>query len=168
MLTFETAIGTCGVRWSELGITEVVMPRTRALTIDRSGSAQTAPDAVRDAVAGIVELLEGTHYDLRSVVLDQRGIGEFQRRVYAATRQIVPGRTASYGEIAQAVGEPTAAREVGAALGENPFPIIVPCHRVIAATGALHGFSAPGGVTTKRRMLEIEHAPGFAQQSLFA
>lgn len=168
MLTFETAIGTCGVRWSELGITEVVMPQTRALTIDRSASSQKAPDAVRGAVAGMVALLEGEHCDLRSVVLDERGVGEFQRRVYAATRQVVPGTTASYGEIAQAVGEPSAAREVGAALGENPFPIIVPCHRVIAASGALHGFSAPGGITTKRRMLEIEHAPGFAQQTLFA
>jgi methylated-DNA-[protein]-cysteine S-methyltransferase len=168
VLTFETAIGTCGVRWSELGITEVVMPRTPALTIDRSVSSQAAPDAVRDAVAGMVALLEGSHCDLRSVVLDERRIGAFQRRVYAATREIVPGRTASYGEIAQAVGEPSAAREVGAALGGNPYPILVPCHRVIAASGALHGFSAPGGITTKRRMLEIERAPGFAQQTLFA
>ena len=74
---------------------------------------------------------------------------------------------ATYGEIARAVGDPGAARAVGAALGANPFPVIVPCHRVLAADGALHGFSAPGGITTKRRMLELEGAPGFAQTTLF-
>ncbi len=89
-------------------------------------------------------------------------------RVYAATREIAPGSTASYGEVARAIGEPRAAREVGVALAQNPFPIIVPCHRVLAATGALHGFSAPGGIATKRRMLEIEGAPGFTQEALFA
>jgi len=88
--------------------------------------------------------------------------------VYAATREIAPGATASYGEIARAIGAPGEAREVGAALGANPFPIVVPCHRVLAADGALHGFSAPGGIATKRRMLEIECAPGFTQQALFA
>ncbi len=167
-LTFETAIGTCGVRWSELGITEVVMPGTRSLADDRSAAPQDAPDAVREAVVGIVALLDDGRGELRSIVLDEREVGEFQRRVYAAARQIAAGTTASYGEIARAIGAPSAAREVGAALGANPFPIIVPCHRVLAATGALHGFSAPGGISTKRRMLEIERAPGFTQQALFA
>jgi methylated-DNA-[protein]-cysteine S-methyltransferase len=168
MLTFDTVIGMCGMRWSELGISEVLMPRTRALTRDPSGELQEVPDAVRDAVAGIVALLDDGRGDLRSVVLDEREVGEFQRRVYAATRQIAAGTTASYGEIARSIGQPSAARQVGAALGENPFPIVIPCHRVLAATGALHGFSAPGGISTKRRMLEIERAPGFTQQALFA
>ena len=66
------------------------------------------------------------------------------------------------------IGAPEAARSVGAALGSNPFPLIVPCHRVLAADGSLHGFSAPGGTTTKRRLLEIEFAPGFTQEALFA
>ena len=88
--------------------------------------------------------------------------------MYAATRAVGPGSTATYGEIARAIGDPGAARAVGAALGANPFPIVVPCHRVLAAGGALHGFSAPGGVATKRRMLELERVPGFAQQALFA
>jgi methylated-DNA-[protein]-cysteine S-methyltransferase len=115
----------------------------------------------------MVALLEGEPRDLRSVVLDSRHVDDFSRQVYAATRRILSGQTASYGEIAAAIGRPTAAREVGAALGSNPFPIIVPCHRVLAASGALHGFSAPGGIVTKRRMLEIENAPGFTQVSLF-
>jgi methylated-DNA-[protein]-cysteine S-methyltransferase len=100
-------------------------------------------------------------------VLDESGIDAFRRRVYAATREIPVGRTATYGEIARRIGDPGAARAVGAALGANPFPIVVPCHRVLAASGALHGFSAPGGIDTKRRMLEIERVPGFAQEVLF-
>jgi methylated-DNA-[protein]-cysteine S-methyltransferase len=104
---------------------------------------------------------------LRSIALDERDVDAFRRRVYAATREIAPGATASYGEIARAIGEPGAARDVGAALGENPFPLVVPCHRVLAANGALHGFSAPGGIATKRKLLEIECAPGFTQQTLF-
>lgn len=161
MLRFETAIGTCGVRWTELGITEVLMPGSRLCV------SEEAPDFVRTAVAGMVALLGGVRVDLLSVRLDERGVGEFRRRVYAATRAVGPGATASYGEIARAIGEPGSAREVGAALGRNPFPIVVPCHRVLAADGSLHGFSAPGGIATKRRMLEIERAPGFDQEPLF-
>ena len=168
MLLFETTIGTCGVRWSEAGITEVVMPRSRGLIGERLETSSGVPEAIREAVAGMVALLDGERRDLRWVALDDRHVDAFRRRVYAATREIGPGSTASYGEVARAIGEPRAAREVGVALAQNPFPIIVPCHRVLAATGALHGFSAPGGVATKRRMLEIEGAPGFAQEALFA
>ena len=92
-----------------------------------------------------------------------------RRVVYAATRDIPPGSTRTYGEVARAIGREDfeGARDVGAALASNPFPIIVPCHRVLAANGALHGFSAPGGLETKRRMLELEGAPGYGQQALF-
>lgn len=168
MLLFETTIGTCGVRWTQAGITEVVMLRSRGLIGDRAQGANDVPDAVRGAVAGMVALLEGERTDLRWVELDERHLDSFRRRVYAATREVGPGTTASYGEIARAIGEPRVAREVGVALAQNPCPIIVPCHRVLAASGALHGFSAPGGIGTKRRMLEIERAPGFTQQALFA
>jgi methylated-DNA-[protein]-cysteine S-methyltransferase len=111
--------------------------------------------------------MAGAARDLRDVPLDERGVDEFRRAVYAATREIAPGTTRSYGEVARAIGRPDAARDVGAALGRNPFPIIVPCHRVVAANGALTGFSAPGGLATKRRMLELEGAPGYGQQALF-
>jgi methylated-DNA-[protein]-cysteine S-methyltransferase len=118
------------------------------------------------AIGAIVRLLDGERIDLRWIDLDQAGIDVFRRRVYAAAREIAPGQTASYGDIAQAIGKPDAPRAVGAALADNPFPIIVPCHRVLSATGQLHGFSAPGGISTKQRMLEIERAPGFNQLSL--
>ena len=104
-----------------------------------------APESVLAAVDGIVALLAGEQRDLREVVLDEDGIDEFRLQVYAATRAVGPGETATYGEIARAIGSPDAARAVGAALGSNPYPIVVPCHRVLASTGALHGFSAPGG-----------------------
>lgn len=165
---FQTAIGSCGLCWSELGITEVVMPRARGLQRAVDARLGATPKPVHDAIAQIVALLDGERRDLREIVLDESGLGDFPRAVYAATREVDPGETATYGEIARAIGDPRAAREVGAALGRNPCPIVVPCHRVLAADGALHGFSAPGGIKTKRRMLEIEGAPGFAQRALFA
>jgi methylated-DNA-[protein]-cysteine S-methyltransferase len=164
MLLFETALGTCGIDWSEVGLTRVTLPGTRA----HAAPSRAIPNTVRDAIAGIVALLDGEPRDLLECALDERAIGEFDRHVSRATRAVRPGATASYGEIARAIGEPGRARIVGAALGRNPFGIIVPCHRILAADGALHGFSAPGGIVTKRRMLEIEHAPGFTQEALFA
>jgi methylated-DNA-[protein]-cysteine S-methyltransferase len=168
MLVFETAIGTCGVAWSEVGLAEVLLPRSRSLTAGGNTGAGDVPATVRDAVSAIVALLEGERPELREIALDERALDDFRRRVYAATREVRPGQTATYGQIARAVGAPGAARAVGAALGQNPYPIVVPCHRVLAADGSLHGFSAPGGITTKRRMLEIEGTPGFTQEALFA
>lgn len=169
MLAFETAIGSCAVAWGEAGLTDVLLPRRQGWAGDLLAGSDDVPAGVRTAVAGMVALLEGDRSDdLRGVVLDERPLNRFHRRVYAATREVGRGQTATYGEIAQAIGAPTAARAVGAALGHNPWPIVVPCHRVLAADGSLHGFSAPGGIATKRRMLEIERAPGFTQEALFA
>ncbi len=165
MLPFETALGTCAITWSDAGVTGVLLPGTRGLR-RRGPDPDDVPGSVRDAVAAIAALLEGEGTDLRWVVLDERGIDPFRRSVYAAAREIPPGATASYGDIARAIGKPDAPRAMGHALGENPFPIVVPCHRVLSSAGALHGFSAPGGIATKRRMLEIEAAPGFTQLSL--
>ncbi|MDQ2894161.1 MAG: methylated-DNA--[protein]-cysteine S-methyltransferase [Actinomycetota bacterium] len=168
MLIFATAIGDCGLRWGSSGVTRVVLPGDPALARTRGDDLAAAPEPVRAAVRGIVALLDGEPRDLRDVRLDESALQPFPRHVYAATRAIDPGTVATYGEIARAVGDPGAARAVGAALGANPYPVIVPCHRVLAADGALHGFSAPGGIATKRRMLELEGAPGFAQRTLFA
>lgn len=165
MVTFETAIGTCAIGWSEVGVTSVMLPGRRRLRGDR---IEDAPSAIRDAIDAVVALLAGEARDLRDIVLDERDVDDFRRRVFATTRETGPGETVSYGEIARALGVPDGARAVGAALAGNPFPIVVPCHRVLAADGALTGFSAPGGVATKRRMLEIEGAPGFTQAALFA
>jgi methylated-DNA-[protein]-cysteine S-methyltransferase len=166
MLVFDTELGECGIDWSDGGVTRVLLPASQPLGGTRIDDARDVPQAIRDAVAGIVALLAGEARDLREVALDESGIDPFRKSVFAATRSIRPGQTATYGEIAKAVGQPGAARAVGSALGSNPFPVIVPCHRIVAATGALTGFSAPGGIDTKRRMLEIEQALGFRQQAL--
>jgi methylated-DNA-[protein]-cysteine S-methyltransferase len=116
------------------------------------------PPAVQHAVDGIVALLSGTATDLSTVPLDMERVPAFDRRVYEVARTIPAGKTLTYGDVAARLGEPGAAREVGRALGRNPFAVIVPCHRVIAAGGKTGGFSATGGVTTKLRLLEIERA----------
>lgn len=166
MLVFETELGECGIEWSGVGVTRVLLPGRQPLGDTHVAEARDVPQAIVDAVAGIVALLAGEARDLREVVLDESGVDPFRRAVFAATRAVGPGETESYGEIAQAVGQPEAARAVGSALGSNLFPVIVPCHRIVSATGALTGFSAPGGIETKQRMLEIEQALGFRQQAL--
>jgi methylated-DNA-[protein]-cysteine S-methyltransferase len=168
-VTFETALGRCGIAWSESGITRVWLPGSRDLSGPNAAKVDTAqlPAFVRQAIDGITGLYAGTADDLRDVPFDDRSIDEFRRAVYAAAREIPPGVTRSYGEIARAIGRPDGAREVGVALARNPCPILVPCHRVVATNGALTGFSAPGGLDTKRRMLELEGTPGYGQQVLF-
>src|SRR6266446_3649088 len=162
---FDTAIGRCGIAWGECGVAGVQLPEageaeTRARMLHRFPAAgETAPPpGIRQAVEGIVALLRGEASDLAGVALDMDQVPEFHRRVYDAARTISPGETLSYGDIARQVGVPGAARAVGQALGRNPFPIVVPCHRVIAAGGRIGGFSAQGGIATKRRMLAIESA----------
>jgi methylated-DNA-[protein]-cysteine S-methyltransferase len=122
---------------------------------------------VRRAIDGIVALLRGEASDLSAVALDMNAVPAFHRRVYDAARGVAPGSTVTYGEIAARLGEPGAARAVGQALGRNPFAIIVPCHRVLAAGGKVGGFSANGGVATKLRLLSIEGAPAGGQMALF-
>ena len=166
-VTFETELGRCGVAWSETGITRVLLPAASGLPGPQFEDGAAVPAFVLRAIEGMREVMAGRAVDLRDVPLDDRGIDDFRRAVYAATREIAPGTTRSYGEIARAIGRPDGARDVGVALSRNRFPIIVPCHRVVAANGALTGFSAPGGLDTKRRMLELEGAPGYGQQVLF-
>lgn len=167
IVAFDTRLGTCAIRWSDAGLAGVRLPSARTADLPRLKDAAAVPDAVRVTIDGIVAVLDGAPVDLGFVALDERGIDPFRRAVYAATRAIPAGSTATYGEIAKAIGRPDAARDVGAALASNPFPVVVPCHRVVGAGGKLIGFSAPGGLATKRRMLELEGAPGFGQQVLF-
>jgi methylated-DNA-[protein]-cysteine S-methyltransferase len=168
-VSFETELGRCGIRWSDTGITSVYLPGSRPIPGLATQDQIDAPPFVRRAIAGIVAVMGGGVDDLRDVPIDHRDADDFRRAVYAAARDIPAGTTRSYGEVARAMGldRPDGARDVGAALARNPTPIIVPCHRVVAANGALHGFSAPGGLETKRRMLELEGAPGYGQQVLF-
>lgn len=168
-ISFATELGRCAVRWSETGITGVLLPGSRSIAGLSIEDGVEVPPFVRRAIAGMVAVMAGGVDDLRDVPIDHRGVDEFQRAVYTTTRTIPAGTTRSYGEVAKAMGldRPDGARDVGAALARNPTPILVPCHRVVAANGALHGFSAPGGLATKRRMLELEGAPGYGQQVLF-
>jgi methylated-DNA-[protein]-cysteine S-methyltransferase len=172
---FETAIGACGIAWNERGIAAVQLPessegKTRTRLRRRFLGAHEAPPTpeVQGAIDGIVSLLRGEASDLTAIVLDVEDLPAFNRRVYEVARAIPPGATLSYGEIAAKLGEkPEAARDVGQALGQNPIPIIVPCHRVLAANGKPGGFSASGGVTTKLRLLTIEGAKTSDEPSLF-
>jgi methylated-DNA-[protein]-cysteine S-methyltransferase len=166
-VTFDTELGRCAVRWTEAGISGVLLPTVGGRSGPWLEDGVVVPAFVREAIDGMVGVMAGVARDLRDVSIDDRGVDPFRRAVYAATREINPGTTRSYGEVARSIGYPDGAREVGAALARNPFPIIVPCHRVVAANGALTGFSAPGGLATKRRMLELEGAPGYGQQTLF-
>jgi methylated-DNA-[protein]-cysteine S-methyltransferase len=165
--SFDTELGRCAVRWNRAGISGVLLPMAGGRPGPALDDGVGVPEFVREAIDGIVAVMAGQARELRSIRLDERGVDDFRRAVYAATRDIPAGMTRSYGEVARAIGRPDGARDVGAALARNPFPIIVPCHRVVAANGALTGFSAPGGLDTKRRMLELEGAPGYGQQILF-
>jgi len=171
---FQTAIGPCGIAWGRNGVTGVQLPEgretaTRARLLRRFPGALEAapPPGVQRAVDGIVALLRGDASDLSRVPLDMEHVPAFHRRVYEVARSIPPGATLSYGEVAARLGERGLARAVGQALGRNPFAIVVPCHRVLAASGKLGGFSASGGVTTKLRLLTIEGAAKRDQLALF-
>jgi methylated-DNA-[protein]-cysteine S-methyltransferase len=166
-VTFETELGRCAVRWTEVGISGVLLPTGGGRSGPRLEDGAFVPPFVRDAIDGMVAVMAGQARDLGNVPIDDRAVDPFRRSVYAATRDIAPGTTRSYGGVARSIGYPDGARDVGAALARNPFPIVVPCHRVVAANGALTGFSAPGGLATKRRMLALEGAPGYGQQALF-
>ena len=165
---FDTAIGRCAIVWNARGIAGVGFPEgneqaTRKRLLRRHPSAREAspPRDVQEAIDDIVALLAGDLRDLSHVRLDMAGLSDLQRRVYDIARTIPAGATLTYGEIADRLGDRVLARDVGEALGDNPFPIIVPCHRVLAAGGKLGGFSAPGGGRTKLRLLAIEGAqPG--------
>jgi methylated-DNA-[protein]-cysteine S-methyltransferase len=162
---FDTPIGPCGIAWGERGVVGVQLPEasapaTRTRLLRRFPDAREGPPSpdVQRAIDGIVALLGGEVRDLSDVELDMEQVPAFHRRVYEVARTIPPGGTLSYGDIARRLGAPEAARDVGRALGQNPFAIVVPCHRVLAAGGKLGGFSARGGSTTKARLLAIEGA----------
>ena len=171
---FDTAIGRCAVGWAARGIVAVQLPQpneaqTRVRLRQRYPDLEEAAPTVeiQRAIAGIVTLLEGVPVDLSAIALDLDGSPEFNRRVYAIARTIPPGATLTYGDIAKRLGGVELSRNVGTALGQNPCPIVVPCHRVLAAGGKPGGFSANGGVVTKLKMLAIEGAAVNHTPSLF-
>jgi len=171
---FDTAIGPCGIVWGERGISGVQLPmsneeKTRKRILQRNGDIPEAKPTleVGRVIEAIKELLTGKPNDLSGVVLDLDGVPEFNRGVYDIARSIPPGKTMTYGDIAKKLGGVELSRDVGQALGRNPCPIVVPCHRVLAAGNKPGGFSANGGVVTKLKMLQIEGAVVNHTPSLF-
>ena len=163
---FDTAIGRCGIAWGPLGLTAVQLPESndagtlRRLLKDVDGGevVPEVPPLAAQAIAGIQALLRGERRALQELPLDMSALTAFQRAVYALARNIPPGQTRTYGEVARELGDARLARAVGQALGHNPFAPVVPCHRVLAAGNRPGGFSASGGTATKMRMLAIEGA----------
>lgn len=172
---FDTAIGACGVAWTNAGvIAAVALPETTP-EVTRSRLARRFPEAteaapppeVETALARVRALLEGGKDDLTDIPLDWSRVPEFDRGVLDICRAIPPGQTLTYGDIARRLGDLGLSRGVGQALGRNPFPIIVPCHRVLGSDGRTGGFSGGAGVETKLKMLTIEQAKTGAGPGLF-
>lgn len=165
---FPTALGDCGIAWSAQAITGVQLPHARredtlaTLQARFPGCGEAvAPAWVQAVMADVAALLRGdpqADVRLAAVPLDMAQAPPFHQQVWQATRRIPMGETLTYGEFAALLGQPGAARAVGQALGANPFAPIVPCHRVLAKGQGGGGFSAPGGVDTKLRMLQAERA----------
>jgi methylated-DNA-[protein]-cysteine S-methyltransferase len=176
---FETAGGFCAVAWSDAGITRFHLPVRSAEAAERAlhrrlpgAEPGTPPAEIAEAIAAVRRYFDGEPADLSGIRVDLGEQAPFFALVYAAVRQIGWGTTTTYGALARELGAgPEAAKDVGQAMATNPVPLIVPCHRVLAAGGKLGGFSAPGGAATKRRMLEREGVdldPPAAAQRTFA
>lgn len=162
---FETPVGQCAVAWNAAGLVAVQLPERSAAAIEARlhrrfpGAVPSIPPRhVRQAVVAITRLLRGGRDSLATIPLDLSRCSTFYRRVYEVARSIPAGQTWTYGQLAARAGSPGAARAVGQAMARNPFPLVVPCHRVTGAQGWAGGFSAHGGVSTKFRLLRIEGA----------
>jgi methylated-DNA-[protein]-cysteine S-methyltransferase len=160
---FETPLGWAAVAWSERGLYAVELPvgsaeatRTRVCTLLPGATEAEPPAWTAEAMRAIAAHLGGARVDLGAIPVDVERMPAFYRTVYQAARAIAPGQTVTYGELAARCGSPGAARAVGQALAKNPVPVVVPCHRILAARGAAGGFSAAGGLGTKERLLAIE------------
>lgn len=172
---FDTPLAPCAVAWDGASrVRGMLLPDADAAAL-RARVARRFPDLAEQALPEplvqmtrrLAAALQGAPDTLEDVPLALDGVPVFHQRVYALARQIPPGQTRRYGELAQALGEPGAARAVGQALGRNPFAPLVPCHRVLAAGGGAGGFSAPGGLRTKLRLLQLEGAELGEQPGLF-
>jgi methylated-DNA-[protein]-cysteine S-methyltransferase len=160
---FDTPLGTVGVAWSDRGLTRLQLPDRERSTTERrlrglsDGTEAGKPPAhIQRAIAAVEKYMDGRRVDFSELELDLAGVSDFHRAIYDAARRIGWGETATYGELAEQVGSPGAARAVGQAMGRNPIPVIIPCHRVLASGRKIGGFSAPGGAVTKTRLLALE------------
>ncbi|WP_297110198.1 methylated-DNA--[protein]-cysteine S-methyltransferase [uncultured Devosia sp.] len=160
-VTFETALGLFGLGWSERGLARVLLPDTsqKAMLerLERDGARPGEPTRMISGLMDRIEdYAEGIEVDFADVPLDLGAVPSFHRRAYDLLLQIPWGRTTTYGALARDLGDPGLARAVGQAMGANPIPLVIPCHRVLASNGKPGGFSAPGGTVTKVKMLAME------------
>ncbi len=161
---FQTALGWIGLVWRDSAIVRLLMPQNDRSALGRKAaslhsvelSAADAPEFVLRAIDLVQAYAAGSRTDFSQIPVEAGDVGPMRQAIYRALRDIGFGETLTYGELATRAGYPGMAREIGEAMGKNPVPIIVPCHRVIAAGGKLGGFSAPGGATTKERLLALE------------
>jgi methylated-DNA-[protein]-cysteine S-methyltransferase len=155
---FDTPLGSCGLSWEGDLLTRFSLPPTPGV------SSAGLPDFVARVIERVQEHLSGRLQDFSDLPFAWQRVGDFQRAIYQAALRVGPGQTATYGQLAKAIGQPlTAARAVGTALGQNPWPLLVPCHRFVGADGRMTGFSAPGGIQTKLRLLALEGSQLFAE-----
>lgn len=158
---FNTAIGWFALGWTDAGVSRVILPGAEPewLRERLSANGGIEDDAAQgDVVARIVAYAEGAEDAFQDVTLDLSTVPDLQRRIYEHIRELGWGETTTYGAIARWLGDVAMSRTVGTAMGQNPIPLIVPCHRVLAADGRTGGFSSPGGVRAKMEMLALERA----------
>ena len=168
-LIFDTAGGPCGIAWNDTGLTGVQFPEeseepteARLVVSTHSEGRAAPPPWVEQSIADVLAILEGTAREPARPRLDWHRTTAFQREVYEAAMRIPPGQTRTYGELAREIGlGPAAARAVGRAMADNPWVLLMPCHRVVGTGGKLVGFSARGGNQTKARLLAIERGDLF-------
>ena len=159
--TFDTALGTFGIGWTDVGVARVQLPgleaEALAQRINRDGARPGAPTrAIAALIDRIEDYAEGEAVDFADLPFDLHGVAELHRRAYALLLRVGWGETTTYGALARQLGDVTLSRAVGAAMGANPLPLLIPCHRVLASDGKSGGFSAPGGAEAKLRMLSLE------------
>ena len=162
----ETAIGVFAMAWGDRGVCRFVLPGGTQSWLGDAELSQ--PDGELASIPGMVRrYAEGEKVDFTAVPLNLEGVAAFNQRAYAELLKIGYGETTTYGAIARALGDVTLARAVGTAMGQNPIPLLIPCHRVLGAGGRPVGFSAPGGVTSKMKLLGLEHAAAPTGQYAF-
>lgn len=163
---FATAIGTCGIAWRtgeapvviSFNLPEATEAETERRIAPKGTKAAEIPPAIGEVIEKSRRHLARDLQDFHDTPIDWDGYEPFTRRVYRAALDIPVGQTRTYGQLAKAIDEPRAAQAVGQALGSNSIPLIIPCHRILAADGKMGGFSAPGGLRTKEKLLLIEGA----------
>ena len=156
---FATALGVCRIEWSETGVTAFRLPAGEEVPVASLADEAVVPSWVRELAEQTKKHLTGDLQDFGQTSFDFFRVSSFQREVYAAALTVKAGQTQTYGWLARKIGHPVSvSRAIGTALGQNPWPLLVPCHRFIGASGKMVGFSGPGGIPTKLRLLALEGA----------